>query len=103
MSIDVVSPLRQRMIEDMTGHQLGPHSQRSQIYSCKRFAACATNSLTKNGPPSGRCCRTSGAAIALAQSCWGLSVASAWMPGQAGMTPYTLVLDGPLRGRSRLG
>lgn len=39
MSIDVVSPLRQRMIEDMTGRQLGPHSQRSHIYSCKRFAA----------------------------------------------------------------
>jgi len=39
MSIGVVSPLRQRMIEDMTARQLGPHSQRSHIYSCKRFAA----------------------------------------------------------------
>jgi site-specific recombinase XerD len=39
MSIDVVSPLRQRMIEDMTGRQLGLHSQRSHIYSCRRFAA----------------------------------------------------------------
>ena len=39
MSIHVVSPLRQRMIEDMTARQLGPHSQRSHIYSCKRFAA----------------------------------------------------------------
>ena len=29
MSIDVVSPLRQRMIEDMTARQLGAHSQRS--------------------------------------------------------------------------
>ena len=28
MSIDVVTPLRQRMIEDMTARQLGPHSQR---------------------------------------------------------------------------
>jgi site-specific recombinase XerD len=27
------------MIEDMTARQLGPHSQRSHIYSCKRFAA----------------------------------------------------------------
>ena len=34
-----VSPLRQRRIEDMTARQLGPHSQRSHIYSCKRFAA----------------------------------------------------------------
>jgi len=39
MSIDVVSPLRQRMIEDMIARQLGLHSQRSHIYSCKRFAA----------------------------------------------------------------
>jgi hypothetical protein len=34
-----VSLLRRRMIEDMTARQLGPHSQRSHIYSCKRFAA----------------------------------------------------------------
>jgi site-specific recombinase XerD len=34
-----ISPLRQRMIEDMTARQLGPHSQRSHIYSCRRFAA----------------------------------------------------------------
>jgi integrase/recombinase XerD len=39
MSIDVVSPLRQRMIEDMTARQLGAASQRSHISSCKRFAA----------------------------------------------------------------
>lgn len=39
MSIDGVSPLRQRMIEDMSARQLGPHSQRSHISSCKRFAA----------------------------------------------------------------
>lgn len=39
MSTDSVSPLRQRMIEDMTARQLGPHSQRSHIDSCKRFAA----------------------------------------------------------------
>jgi hypothetical protein len=44
MSIDVVSPLRQRMIEDMTARQLGAHSQRSHIYSCKRFAAFLTRS-----------------------------------------------------------
>jgi len=39
MSIHVASPLRQRMIEDMTARQLGPASQRSHIYSCQRFAA----------------------------------------------------------------
>src|ERR1700736_4996828 len=39
MSTDTVRPLRQRMIEDMTSRQLGAHTQRGHIYSCKRFAA----------------------------------------------------------------
>ena len=40
MSTDTtVSALRQRMIEDMAARKLGAHSQRSHIYSCKRFAA----------------------------------------------------------------
>jgi integrase/recombinase XerD len=39
MSTEAISPLRQRMIEDMNARKLGPHSQRSHIYSCKRFAA----------------------------------------------------------------
>jgi integrase/recombinase XerD len=39
MSTDTVSALRQRMIEDMNARKLGAHSQRSHIYSCKRFAA----------------------------------------------------------------
>jgi integrase/recombinase XerD len=40
MSIDTtVTPLRQRMIEDMAARKLGPYSQRSHIDSCKRFAA----------------------------------------------------------------
>jgi Phage integrase, N-terminal SAM-like domain len=39
MSIDVVSPLRQRMIEDMTARKLGAGTQRLYISSCKRFAA----------------------------------------------------------------
>jgi integrase/recombinase XerD len=34
---DTVSPLRQRMIEDMAARKLDPHTQRSHIYSCKRF------------------------------------------------------------------
>ncbi len=36
---NTVSPLRQRMIEDMAARTLNPHTQRSHIYSCKRFAA----------------------------------------------------------------
>src|ERR1700720_3167530 len=38
MGKEVVSPLRQRMIEDMNARKLGKHSQRSHIHSCKRFA-----------------------------------------------------------------
>ena len=36
---NTVSPLRQRMIEDMAARKLNPHTQRSHVYSCKRFAA----------------------------------------------------------------
>ncbi len=39
MTTGTVSPLRQRMIEDMKARQLNVHTQRSHIYSCKRFAA----------------------------------------------------------------
>jgi integrase/recombinase XerD len=39
MSTDAVTPLRQRMIEDMNARKLGAHSQRSHISSCRRFAA----------------------------------------------------------------
>jgi hypothetical protein len=34
---NTVSPLRQRMIEDMAARKLNPHTQRSHLYSCKRF------------------------------------------------------------------
>ncbi len=34
-----VTPLRQRMIEDMAARNLGRHSQRSHLSSCERFAA----------------------------------------------------------------
>jgi len=34
-----ITPLRQRMIEDMAARKLGRHSQRSHLNSCKRFAA----------------------------------------------------------------
>ena len=33
------TPLRQRMIADMAARNLNPHTQRSHIHSCKRFAA----------------------------------------------------------------
>src|SRR5437764_8917832 len=36
---NTISPLRQRMIEDMAARKLNPNTQRSHIYSCKRFAA----------------------------------------------------------------
>ena len=37
-TVSTVTPLRQRMIEDMAARKLGRHSQRSHIESCKRFA-----------------------------------------------------------------
>src|SRR5256885_955800 len=39
MNTDAISPLRRRMIEDMSARKLNPHTQRSHISSCKRFAA----------------------------------------------------------------
>ena len=39
MSTDAISPLRQRMLDDMTARHLGPHTQQDYIRSCKRFAA----------------------------------------------------------------
>ena len=39
MRSTTISSLRQRMIEDMTARKFGPHSQRSHIESCERFAA----------------------------------------------------------------
>src|SRR5436305_13377773 len=39
MRTEAITPLRQRMIEDMNARKLGAHTQRSHIYSCKRFAA----------------------------------------------------------------
>ena len=38
-SHSAVTPLRQRLIEDMTARNLGRHSRRSHFSSCKRFAA----------------------------------------------------------------
>src|ERR1700692_3638974 len=39
MSTDTISPLRQRMIEDMNARKLGAATQTGHIRSCKRFAA----------------------------------------------------------------
>jgi integrase/recombinase XerD len=39
MGTETISPLRQRMIEDMNARKLGKHTQRGHIHSCKRFAA----------------------------------------------------------------
>jgi integrase/recombinase XerD len=39
MSTDSVSPLRQRMIEDMNARKLCAETQRGHIHSCRRFAA----------------------------------------------------------------
>ena len=46
--IKTVSPLRQRMIEDMAARKLNPHTQRSHISSCKRFAAWLKRSPDPN-------------------------------------------------------
>ena len=39
MSTEAISPLRQRMIEDMKARKLCAGTQRGHIRSCKRFAA----------------------------------------------------------------
>jgi hypothetical protein len=39
MSTVTVSPLRQRMIEDMNARKLCAETQRGHIHSCRRFAA----------------------------------------------------------------
>ena len=46
---NTVSPLRQRMIEDMVARKLTPHTQRGHIASCRRFAAwlkCSPDTAT---------------------------------------------------------
>lgn len=39
MSTESVSPLRQRMIEDMNARKLSAGTQKGHIRSCKQFAA----------------------------------------------------------------
>lgn len=42
---NVISSLRQRMIEDMQARQLSAGTQRGHIHSCKRFATFLGSSL----------------------------------------------------------
>ncbi len=49
---NTVSPLRQRMIEDMAARKLNPNTQRSHIYSCKRFATRSPQILEQTGAAS---------------------------------------------------
>ncbi len=46
MSTQAVSELHLRMIEDMKARQPGLHTQRSHVYSCKRFAAYTPETAT---------------------------------------------------------
>src|ERR1700752_1046476 len=51
---NTVSPLRQRMIEDMAARKLNPTTQRGHISSCKRFAAWLKRSPDTATPDEGR-------------------------------------------------
>ena len=51
---NTVSPLRQRMLEDMAARKLNPHTQRSHISSCKRFAAWLKQPTTAESRFAGR-------------------------------------------------
>src|SRR5947199_73763 len=50
MTTKAITPLRQRMMEDMSARKLGAHSQRSHISSCKLFAA-----FLKRSPENASC------------------------------------------------
>ena len=45
MTTKAITPLRQRMIEDMNARKLCAGTQRGHIRSCKRFAAFLKRSL----------------------------------------------------------
>jgi site-specific recombinase XerD len=50
MTTEAITPLRQRMIEDMNSRKLCAHTQRGHIYSCKRFTA-----FLKRSPDTATC------------------------------------------------
>ena len=47
---NIVSPLRRRMIEDITARKLTLDTQRSHLQSCRRFAAWLKRSLDTATP-----------------------------------------------------
>jgi hypothetical protein len=51
MTTDTISPLRQRMLEDMNARKLCAGTQRGHIGGCKRPASQATNTEKTNGEP----------------------------------------------------
>src|ERR1700693_1545471 len=54
---NTVSPLRQRMLEDMAARKLNPHTQRGHISCCKRFAAWLKRSPATATPDEVRLCQ----------------------------------------------
>jgi integrase/recombinase XerD len=46
MSTESITPLRQRMIEDMNARKLCAGTQRGHIRSCKRFASFSLDTAT---------------------------------------------------------
>ena len=50
-----ITPLRARMISDMTGRNLGPASQTSHLRACKRFAAWLGRSPETATPDDVKC------------------------------------------------
>src|SRR3979409_1606600 len=92
MSTNTVSPLRQRMIEDMNARKLGAHSQRSHIASCKRLAA-----FLKRSPETATAEDIRRFQLHLAES--GISICNR----NRIMTGVTFLLRGPRGGRALSG
>ena len=55
MGTDAISPLRQRMIEDMNARKLCAGTQTGHIRSCKRFAAFLKRSPERLRPRTSAC------------------------------------------------
>jgi hypothetical protein len=70
MSTTTISPLRQRMIEDMTARKFGPASQRSHIESCERFAAHLKRSPATATPDDVRLVMLSPETLGLLREWW---------------------------------
>src|SRR5215469_5610092 len=82
---NTVSPLRQRMIEDMTARKLNPHTQRSHIYSCKRLAAWLKRSPDTATPDEVR-----GFQLYLIDTCSSICTRNPTMTGVRSIFPVTL-------------